>query len=312
MKLTASLVIPSYNARSQLATHLPAVMAAAGHFNHQTGSRVEVIVVDDASSDNTADWIKDTYPMISVIRNDRNERFGISCNRGVAAAKGDVIVLLNNDVEPEKDFLVPLIRNFSDPVVFAVGCRERNWENGKEVIGGAGVSAFRRGLMLHWRPLPGVNTPRITWVSGGSAAFRRKAWIELGGFDRLFRPAYEEDRDLCWQALKAGYKVIFEEKAVVTHRHETTNVAVFGKERIALYSLKNQLLFIWKNLSSPRLLLLHMVWLPYHLVLSTYRTRGIFFLAFLAALWQFPEAMKARFQAGQHWRKSDEAILGRD
>lgn len=296
-----SIVIPTYNGRSILKESLPAVLGAAD-------GKAEIILVDDASNDGTAGWVKGNYPQIKVLRNERNLRFGGSCNKGVKEAKGEIVFLLNNDVRPEKNFLDPIKDDFEDKNVFAVGCREKNVEGNKELYGGRGVSEFRRGLMVHWRPTD-QESRRVMWLSGGSMAVRRDLWLKIGGFDRLFRPAYEEDRDVCWQALKAGYKLVFEPRSVVNHIHETTNRVVFGERNIRVYSMKNQLLFVWKNISDCKLLIRHLMWLLYHLTVTSFKTQGVFLTAFLIALIQLPEALISRFKSAKYWRKSDEEIL---
>lgn len=308
--MNISIVIPTYNGKDLLEEYLEAVVDAMKFWEvHEKGQgKGEIIVVDDASTDGTFEWLHEHYSQVRVIRNPKNLRFAESCNSGVQAAKGEVVVLLNNDVEPHAEFLIPLLSHLEDSKVFAVGCREINRFEGKALIGGRGVMAFMRGLVVHWRPKD-QESPATAWVSGGSAAYRRDLWLELGGFDRLFRPAYEEDRDLSWQAVKAGYKLVFEPKAQIWHDHEMTNRSVFGSWMIELYSMKNQLLFVWKNISSVSLLFLHLFWLPYHFVFTTIRTRGIFLLAFLIALTQLPEAITSRQRASRHWKRSDEEIL---
>lgn len=298
--MTFSIVIPSYNGRKLLEKNLPAVVGAAGP--------AEIIVVDDGSTDGTAEWLGKIYPKIKVVRHRSPLRFGKSCNDGAAAASGEIVVLLNNDVEPKADFLIPLMPHFTDEMVFAVSCKEVNFENGEKIFGGRGEMAFRRGLAIHWRPKD-QDSSRTMWVSGGSAAFRRDIWLKLGGFDKLFYPAYEEDRDLSWQAIKAGYRLKFEPKAIVVHHHEQTNKSVFGKRLIEIMSLKNQILFVWKNISQPKLLGEHLFWLPYHLILTSFRTKGVFLLAFVWALWQFPQAIASRIRSSKHWRVKDEEIF---
>lgn len=299
--MTFSIIIPSYNGKKLLEKNLPAVVEAVKF-------KGEIIVVDDGSTDGTAQWLGKIYPEVKVIRHLTPQRFGKSCNDGVAAAGGKIVVLLNNDVEPKSDFLIPLMSHFHDEKVFAVGCKEVNFENGKKIFGGRGEMDFRRGLVVHWRPKD-QNSQGTMWVSGGSAAFRRDLWLKLGGFDKLFYPAYEEDRDLSWQALKAGYHLRFEPKSQVLHRHETTNISVFGKRIIEIASWKNQLLFVWKNITEPKLLTQHLLWLPYHLTVTSLRTRGAFLAAFIWALWQFPQAIVSRIRSSHNWRLRDEEIF---
>lgn len=296
-----SVVIPSYNGKHLLSRNLPAVLKSIP-------PSAEVIVVDDASTDGTAGWLAKNYPQAKVVKNKNNLRFGRSCNCGVSVARGEIVILLNNDVNPHSDFLSSVLPHFTDEKVFAVGFGEINSVDGKIVSGGRGVSKFERGLVTHWRPKD-QKTSSAIWLSGGSMAINKSIWNKLGGFDELFRPAYEEDRDLCWQALKAGYKIIFEPKAIVEHFHESTNLKLFGKTKISLYSLKNQLLFVWKNISSPGYLFNHLIWLPYHSILTTVRTRGVFLAAFCWALIQLPEALKSRHRAARLWKISDEEIF---
>lgn len=308
-KMKLSIIIPSYNGKNILAGNLPFVVRALADWQERQKEKGEIIVVDDASTDDTDIWLKNYYLGVKVIKNSKNLRFGESCNRGMKEARGEIAVLLNNDARPEKDFLEPLIGDFKDQQVFAVGCREKNIENGEVLYGGRGVSAFERGLVVHWRPEDQKDSKGIMWVSGGSSAFRRGIWLKLGGFDKLFYPAYEEDRDICWQALKAGYKLIFESKSIVNHIHETTNRFIFGEKKIQFYSMKNQLLFVWKNISDIGLLSRHILWLPYHLTVMAIKTKGIFWLAFLAALIQLPEAVASREKARRNWIITDKKVL---
>ncbi len=302
-----SIIIPSYNGRELLQSNLASVMDACIHWSPQ-GKQWEIIVVNDGSTDDTIEWLTQNYPNVNIVNNPKNLRFAKAVNRGVSEAKGDVIVLLNNDVRPEKDFLLPLLEHFDDKDLFAVGCLEKNIEAGETVLGGRGLGRFERGFLVHKRASD-QNQHHTLWVTAGSAAFRKIIWDKLRGFDPLFRPAYEEDRDLSYNSMKAGYKISFEPKSKVEHIHETSNIKTFGKNKIIIMSFKNQLLFIWKNISSPRLLLLHIAWLPYHLVITTIRSNGLFLLGFLQALCQLPEALVSRTRSSKLWKLTDEQIL---
>lgn len=308
--MKVSIIIPSFNGKELLQKNLPSVLKACISWD-PTHKQWEVLVVDDASKDGTGKWLKSNYPDVRFVQNNKNLRFGESCNRAVKEASGEVVVLLNNDVQPEPNIFKQLLPHFERSNVFAVGCKEINVEAGKVVFGGRGVMKFTRGFLIHWRPKDQEKRGAM-WVSAGSAAYRRHLWIEFGGMDRLFRPAYEEDRDLSWQALKAGYSLVFEPDAIVTHDHETTNLRVFGNAAIKIYSMKNQLLFVWKNISSPLLFMEHLFWLPYHLVFTTLRTKGLFLVALALALIQTPEILKSRKRASRYWRRTDEEILALD
>lgn len=303
--IKVSIVIPNWNGKRLLARNLPAVFAACREWA-KTGW--EIIVVDDASTDDSLAFLKKNYPQIKVVVHQKNQRFAAACNSGVKAAKGKIVVLLNNDVSPRSDFLKPLLANFSDAKVFAVGCKERDVENRKVIWSGRGIMRFKRGLVVHWRARD-QSRKTTSWVAAGSGAYDREKWLEIGGMDTLFRPAYEEDRDISYRALKHGWKILFEPRSVVDHRHETTNIRVFGPQKIKIFSFKNQFLFVWKNITDPDFLLSHLFWLPYHLIWTNFRSRGLLLIGFLMALKQLPEALKSRRKVRKLFVKKDKGFV---
>ncbi len=274
---SVSIVIPNYK-KYPLIKHLPAIINAC--------PQAEIIVVDDASPDGAVSVIKQKFPRVKVIANQVNQRFAASCNIGFAAARGEVVVLLNSDVAPKKNFLKFLLPHFDQSDVFAVSCLEIQNHDGRQEFSGRNKCEFKRGFVVHWGVTinqftkPGVNC----WGTGGSSAFDRKKYLNLGGMDVLYKPAYWEDIDLSWTAReKFGWKILFEPRSQVYHNHETTNVSVFGKQQMETMALRNQILFVWKNIRGRRLGE-HWLWLPYNLILTTIRTKGLFFIAFLQAL----------------------------
>lgn len=255
-----SVVIPSYNGRLLMQKHLPAVFKTLVDGD-------ELIVVEDTGPDDTVAWMKKEFSLkevkapfegvdaykgryteksknidVTLLYNQENQRFGVTSNRGVKAAKHSLIFLLNNDVAPHKDCLEYLIPYFKDSSVFAVGPLEI--EHGKK--NGKNKLWFERGMFVHSAG-DDLKSGETAWVSGGSGLFDKAKWLEIGGFDRLFYPAYWEDIDLSFQARKRGWKVLFEEKAVVDHNHETTNASVFGKRKMDQMSWNNGTKFAWKN-----------------------------------------------------------------
>ena len=287
--IKVSIVIPNWNGKRLLEKNLPKVLKACQKWA-KTGW--EIIVVDDASTDDSVEFLKKNYSQVKIVVHQKNQRFAAACNTGVKAAKGKVVVLLNNDVVPELDFLKPLLARFVDSQVFAVGCKEKDISNGKTIYSGRGLGEFKRGFLVHWRA-KNQNKTDTLWATAGSMAVDRKRWLKLGGMDTLFRPAYWEDIDLSWRARKKGWKIIFEPKSVVHHHHETTNIAVFGKKQMKIFAYKNQFLFVWKN-GDSRMLLEHLFWLPYHLLKAIFAGDFLFWLGFFKALTQFPEVLKGR------------------
>jgi len=274
VKASVSVVIPNWNGERLLRKNFPLVISAL-----PTGS--EVIVVDDGSTDGSKEYLKklasrnweisspsareikklnfsprqranfssdDKSEQISqflnfkVIFNRKNRGFIYSCNRGVREARSEFVVLLNNDVVPKKGFLEAALPHFKDPKVFAVSFNEQQFGWAK---------IWWRGGFIHHGVGGAGKKPHITaWASGGSAIYRKLIWQKLGGFDPLYHPFYWEDLDLGFRAWKAGYKIIWEPKAIVEHRHEST-ISRLDRRYVEVIKERNQLLFIWKNINNP-------------------------------------------------------------
>jgi GT2 family glycosyltransferase len=259
-----SIVIPSYKGVHLFKKNLDAVFKAA-----RTGD--QVIIVDDASGkdDDTITWFKDKFSAKKknftrfaadlyigkykkskknveavLLVNQENQRFGETSNRGVLYAKNELIYLINNDVAPHNGAIEALIPHFEDPQVFAVASMEIEKAINKK--GGKNILWFERGMFLHNRA-EDLEFGETAWATGGSAMFRKSMWLEIGGFDKLYYPAYWEDIDLSFQGRKRGWKILFEPASVVDHNHETTNQSVFGKKRIEKMGWVNAKKFTWKN-----------------------------------------------------------------
>lgn len=305
-----SVVIPTFNGTNLLAQHLPEVAAILD-------AEDQIVIVDDASTDDTLEWIsnnKSVYTKqgieITVVAHEKNQRFAAAVNSGVKAAKHNFILLLNNDVTPiTSDLKSRLLCHFStDPDLFAVGCAEVRENVPNAPVFGRGTGGWRRGLFVHWYDANQTKTSTL-WAAGGSMIFDRSKYLEIGGMDTLFYPAYEEDRDLSYRALKHGWNVIFDPKARVHHQHETTNSSVFGTRNMEIMSWKNQFLIVWKNITDAPLIRQHLVWLPYHVIVSSWRTRGTAGHGFLRALWQLPAALRQRQRVKPLWKKTDTELL---
>jgi GT2 family glycosyltransferase len=275
--MKVSIIIPNYNGKDLLQKNLPQVLKAA--------PKAEVIVVDDASTDDSHEYLSKYYTQVKIIKHPKNLRFAAACNSGAKAASGDILILLNSDVVPQIDFLPPLIKHFKDNNVFSVGSLEIEVNNGKKIISGRTEGDFQRGFLIHWRPTDQESQSTL-WNFGGSMAVDRKKYLKLGGMDSLYSPAYWEDIDLCWRAAQKGWKIIFEKDSVVYHHHESTNQTVFGKKKMQEIAFRNQILFVWKNIRGEKLIK-HFLWLPYHLIFTSIKTKGLFLKAFLNAIIRF-------------------------
>ena len=114
----ASLVIPNWNGKDLLERFVPSWLEA---IKNHPGS--EVIVVDNGSTDGSAEWLRSQHPEVILVALEKNLGFGGGSNAGFRAAKNDIVVLLNSDMRVEAGFLAPLLEGFTDGKVFAVSCQ---------------------------------------------------------------------------------------------------------------------------------------------------------------------------------------------
>lgn len=233
--MKVSIVIPNWNGAEKLRRNLPAVLKVRGVS--------EVIVSDDASTDNSVQVLRDEFPEVKVVVRKKNGGFSSNVNFGVREISGDFFLLLNSDASPEADVVEKALHHFENPRVFSVGCGTggnwnwAKWENGYFWHNQA------KGEMVK-------DAHETLWSSGGSSVFRKSVWDLLGGFDELFDPFYEEDLDLGYRARKRGFINIFEPDAHVSHYKEKGVIALnFSQSTISNTAQRNQLLFIWKNIT---------------------------------------------------------------
>lgn len=310
-----SIIIPNYNGEELLKKNLSKVFDAAAHYMKESNNEVEVIVIDDASTDNSLEEIQNekiksqNYKLkFKNLINDKNLGFSPTANKGVRESSGEVMVLLNTDVLPEKKFLIPLLDHFKDENIFAVGCMDKSIEGGKEVLRGRGLGEWKRGFLIHSKGE--VDKKNTLWVNGGSGAFRKSIWNRLNGFNELYSPFYWEDIDISYRALKAGYGVVFEPRSIVVHEHEKgAIVQKYSKLQIKTIAYRNQFIFVWINATDIDLKITHIMWLPYHLLKAIIRGDTAFFLGFFHALIRLPKIIQSKLKAKGHILKSDAEVV---
>lgn len=295
-----SIIVPNYNGEEILKKNLPKILEAV--------EGAEVIVIDDASADESLRTLNNFRPKIKVVKNERNLGFSSTVNKGVKEAKGEVVVLLNTDVVPEKNFLVSLLPHFKNDKVFAVGCMDKSIENNTVVLRGRGVGVWKKGFLMHSRGE--VNKANTVWVSGGSGAFRKSIWEKLNGFNTLYDPFYWEDIDLSYRAVKSGYKILFEPRSIVVHEHEKGVIRKkFSSFKIKSIAYRNQFIFVWKNTTDLRLQLIHLFWLPYHFAKAVTRADLAFFRGFFGAFIMIPRIIKSSLEDQKTFVLKDSQVM---
>jgi GT2 family glycosyltransferase/ubiquinone/menaquinone biosynthesis C-methylase UbiE len=186
--------------------------------------RGEVIVVDDASTDETPSVVEEFArrdARIKLLRNEENLGFIRSCNRAAEAASGEVLVFLNNDTLPQPGWLPPLLKVLQDYAdAGAVGGKLIYPDGTLQEAGGV---IFSDASGCNFGKHDQANAPlynfmrEVDYCSGALLATRRELFNKLGGFDTRFAPAYYEDTDYCFGLRERGYRVYYQPESVVIH-----------------------------------------------------------------------------------------------
>lgn len=292
--MKVSVVIPNINGKNILEKNLPKLFEAVSNPKNQI---IEVIVVDDGSWDDSVSFIKREYKdKIKLIEHSKNKGFSAAVNTGVKASKGDLVLLINTDVIPEKNFLEPVLPHFNNPNVFAVSTHEEGY--------GGAKGYFADGYIQLGMNPETENCSKSFYVSGGSGVFCKNIWQELEGMDeKLLSPFYWEDIDLCYRAAKRGYLNLWEPKGKVVHKHEST-ISKFPKLYVDRIKERNRLLMLWKNIHSKNLMKKH-IW---GVILRTLKHPG-YLRIILMAFTRFGIMIEARRKEIKEVKISDEMIF---
>ena len=301
---SCAILVPSWNGVRHLELLLPTLREAA----HRYPGDVATVVVDNRSTEADVEWIRAHHPECDVVVAERND-FLFSLNAVAAERREDVIVVLNNDMRVEPDFLEPLVRHFADPDVFAAMARIMDWEGRVQTTGQRIMWTRHFWFYKAWR-LEEPGPCYTVEASGGATAYRRAAFVELGGFDPLYRPGYYEDLDLSYRAWMRGWRSVFEPASVVYHRVSATFGAHFDaaarerRERFDAHLHRNEVLFIARNVGGARFLAGFLALLPLRTLRAALAGRRAQVRGVLAAL--------PRLVAAIRGRRSRRAALGPD
>ena len=240
----ASIVIPNLNGQKYLRDCIDSLYCI--DFPRQD---YEIIIVDNASSDNSCEFIRSTYPDVILIQAEQNLGFAGGCNLGIKNASGEYIVLLNNDTAVDVNWLKELVAVVDrDKEVAIVGSKLLFKDNPGEIQNAASYMTNRGdgGDLGSHQPDEGqYDTIREAMAACGASMLIRRTLIEdIGALDEDFF-AYYEDMDLCYRTRLYGKKIVFTSKSVVYHIHSATSGE--WSPTFTFLVLRNKLLIHLKN-----------------------------------------------------------------
>ncbi|MDQ6930768.1 MAG: glycosyltransferase family 2 protein [Candidatus Eremiobacteraeota bacterium] len=229
--MDVSIIIPVFNKAELTRVCLRALERCAPR-----DLRVEIIIVDNASTDDTAAVLTE-FPAIRIIKNDTNLGFAAANNQGAQAASGTFLVLLNNDTEPQPGWLKAMISAASDETVGVVGARllfaNRTLQHAGVVVqaerfGPYGFTPYHYLWSNPGNDRPAMRRKDYQIVTGACLLTRRDLYAELGGLDETYWNGYE-DVDYCFKVTRAGRRVVYEPAAELFHYESQSGPMRFSR-----------------------------------------------------------------------------------
>jgi GT2 family glycosyltransferase len=302
--IRCSLIVLNYDERDLVVACVASMLEAVGPDD-------EIIVVDNGSTDGSADAVEAafpaaTHPAVHVVRLPEN-RYIFSLNDGLAVARGRYVAFCNNDMVVEPNFVEEALACFVRDDIFAV-CSRTLDRNGFEQ--GTRTSGYWRHGLLFYQSLPHDDHPTDCFFAvGGQSFYRRDLLVELGSIDELLWPMYHEDIELSYRAWKSGYRIVYAPGSVTHHMGGATSKRVFTATQLRSFVRQNELLTVWKDVTDPLLILDHLVWMLPRLVMAVvHRDRGTL-IGFSSAVKRLPRALRARRRPQAGFRRSDRQVL---
>ena len=217
--------------------------------------RLEVVVVDNASGDDSVERIRRAFPDVKLIESKVNTGFAGGCNLGADGASGEYVAFLNNDARPDPAWITSAVEVLErDNSIACVASKVLDWEGQTiDFVDGA-LSFYGHAFKLHVGQADSPtydNEADLLFASGAAMVMRTSVFRSVGGFDERYFMFFE-DVDLGWRLWLLGHRVRFVPGSLVFHRHHAT-MARFGKFREHYLLERNALFTIYKNYDDANL-----------------------------------------------------------
>lgn len=211
----------------------------------KSGHAFEIIIADDASTDDSVEFIKKNYAAIILITHKTNGGFSKNINSGIKQAANDWVLALNSDISLEENYFMPLSKYMSDLNCFGVmgGIYD---ETTKQLIDAAKYpsrNGFTISGTVNYEVKNDTSSSKLPsfFLSGANALMNRKKLLLVEGFDEIYSPFYYEDVDLGIKAWRLGWKCYYETEAKCFHRTSSTIKSSFAKKEIKVIAKRNKL-----------------------------------------------------------------------
>ncbi|OGP91537.1 MAG: hypothetical protein A2157_08765 [Deltaproteobacteria bacterium RBG_16_47_11] len=260
-----SVIILNWNGKEYL---YPCIQSV----KEQSYPNMEIIVVDNASTDSSVEYIHHLFHDLHLMINHENLGYGGGNNRGIQEAKGKYILILNNDAEIEKDCVEWLWKCMESDKRIGMTTPKILIYDQKDTMDAAGLVIYPDGLSIgrgHLEPQAKYSEREEVFCGSGCASLLRREMLdEIGLFDEDFF-AYAEDTDLGWRARLAGWKAYYVPEAVV-HHHHSKKFGTYSALKAYLVE-RNRIWVAWKNFPFSTLCL----WPLYTLLRYFYQGIGV-------------------------------------
>lgn len=246
-----TVVVLNYNGKH----YLKDCFTSLGSLNYPP-DKLELVMVDNGSSDGSTEYVKAHFPSVRLICNERNLGFAEGNNIGARQARGDYVAFLNNDMRVDADWLIELVKTaLSEKEMVCAGGKILSWDGKKLDFVGGTLNFYGMGFQPHhgspYADDDYSEEKEILFACGGSMLIERDVFLGCGGFDEDYF-AYFEDVDLGWRLWLLGYKVMFAPRAISYHLHQGTAKKLPDEKKAVLYE-RNALATIIKNYSQENL-----------------------------------------------------------
>lgn len=297
MRLKVNLIVLNYNGQDLLEKYLPSILEASRSSRHAC----IVTVLDNQSSDASAAYVRENYPEARLVVALKNKVL-CSYNDVVEKLDDDIVILLNNDMRLEPGFVDPLVEIFErhSDAFFAATYEDRafpGWRWG--ILSADDTRTNDTGFF---------DTPGYAF-SAGIGAFDRKKFVELGGYDELYLPGRYEDVDLCLRGWKRGWKGYYVPSSRKYHEGGTSFDRAFGWEKTQAMVYRNSLLFMVKNIRSPKYMARFLALLPVRLAVAVFQRKWFIWTGFLDFCGRLKDALRRRREIAGRDTISDEAVM---